>query len=332
MKNSAFSPTYHAAPPPTRVATSFGPVACRVYRNRMTPRALLCVHGFDRTSRDFIPMARAMRAHCNVICLDLPGRGHSAWLADKALYRPETYADVAAQAIVSLGFARVDVFGSSLGGHVGMLLAANTALVDRLVVNDIAPFLHRAMLKGLARLTRWRRAFDSLEEAEAFLRVAHTGAGPMSDAEWASYAANCTRTTASAGVEFDYDPDICVPLEDETAGDRDLWDVWRSIACPALVVRGRESRVLTAGVAQLMAAEKQGTQLIEFADAGHPPLIHSPQRIAAIAGWLFAPPTAPSADHGADTAHAAAERRPGMPGIPTMCAAGGRPADELCQR
>lgn len=287
MKNSASSALVRGATRPTVIATSFGEVCCRVYGNEETSRALLCLHAFNRTARDFTIIGENLRHRCTVIALDLPGRGDSAWLADKHLYRPETYAEVAVQVVAAIGFGRVDVLGSSLGGHVGMLLAARTGLVERLVVNDIGPRLDQQMLSTLARLTRWRRAFDNFDEAVAFLRVAQSGAGPMTDAEWAIYAENCTRRTGSGGIEFDHDPDICVPLEDAGAAGRDLWDVWRSIRCPVLIIRGVQSNVLTPEIAQEMIAAKPGTPVVQFA-GGHPPHFLSSQRIKAVADWLFA--------------------------------------------
>jgi len=286
MKTSVCNRSDQRAARAVRIETAFGAIACRVYPNDATQRALLCVHGFNRTGRDFAPLAESLRAHCTVVTLDLPGRGDSPWLADKNLYRPETYVEVAAQVITALGLARVDFLGSSLGGHVGMLLAARTGLVERLIVNDMAPRLDKATFAALARLTRWRHSFESRDEAEGFLRITQRGAGPMTDAEWASYTASCTRPVASGEVEFDYDPDICVPLEDEAIGDRDLWPAWRSIRCPTLIIRGAESDILTAEVAGQMVAAKPGAALIEV-EGGHPPHLLSPARIGTVAQWLF---------------------------------------------
>jgi pimeloyl-ACP methyl ester carboxylesterase len=48
----------------------------------------------------------------------------------------------------------------------------------------------------------------------------------------------------------------------------DLWDVLRAIRCPALVVRGTRSNVLSADVAQRMIESLADARLVEL-DAGH---------------------------------------------------------------
>ena len=63
------------------------------YVERGDPRApaVLCVHGLTRQGRDFDRLAEALATRFRVICPDLPGRGHSDWLSDPALYQPQTY-------------------------------------------------------------------------------------------------------------------------------------------------------------------------------------------------------------------------------------------------
>jgi len=123
-------------------------------------QAVVCVHGLSRNSRDFDFLARGLARDCRVICPDVVGRGDSEWLADKSDYSFSTYLTDAAALIaritapappVSFGTfrglrkaaaspAQIDWVGTSMGGLIGMLLAAKPGSpIRRLVLNDVGP-------------------------------------------------------------------------------------------------------------------------------------------------------------------------------------------------
>src|SRR5688572_15833515 len=87
-------------------------------------RVLVCVHGLTRSGRDFDFLARAMSDRYRVVCPDLPGRGESDWLANPAEYAGPTYISDIMTLIARLDVESVDWVGTSLGGMIGMALAA----------------------------------------------------------------------------------------------------------------------------------------------------------------------------------------------------------------
>lgn len=87
-------------------------------------RVLVCVHGLTRRGRDFDALATALEDHYRVICVDLPGRGQSDWLAVGADYQPLTYVQGMTALLARLDVEQVDWLGVSLGGLLGMMLAA----------------------------------------------------------------------------------------------------------------------------------------------------------------------------------------------------------------
>src|SRR5471032_385466 len=131
--------------------------------NPASDHVVVCVHGLARNSRDFDYLARDLASRCRVICVDVVGRGDSEWLADKGDYSFSTYlADAAAliahvsapaATVSSYGTLRsrrgaapipkyIDWIGTSMGGLIGMLLAAKRGSpIRRLVLNDIGPFI-----------------------------------------------------------------------------------------------------------------------------------------------------------------------------------------------
>jgi len=128
-------------------------------------RTLVCVHGLTRNAKDFDAIAEALAAHYRVICPDMPGRGRSDNLAASAEYSYPLYVADAAALLARLDVENVDWLGTSMGGLIGMMLAAQAGNpIRKLVLNDIGPYVSKVGLErlrgyvGLDRpFRRWRR-------------------------------------------------------------------------------------------------------------------------------------------------------------------------------
>ena len=113
---------------------------------------IVCVHGLVRNGRDFDYLARTLADEGRqVFCPDIVGRGKSDWLANPAGYNYAQYLTDMAALIARTGADSVDWVGTSMGGLIGMLLAAeaNTP-IRRLVL----------MMSG--RSYRWQHSSASL--------------------------------------------------------------------------------------------------------------------------------------------------------------------------
>jgi pimeloyl-ACP methyl ester carboxylesterase len=74
---------------------------------------------------------------------------------------------------------------------------------------------------------------------------------------------------------------------DALAGRTDLWSRMREVACPALLLWGREDRFATAAEGLRMAALIPSGRYVEIPECGHFPTIEAPvESAAAIAHWL----------------------------------------------
>jgi len=112
----------------------------RDYPGREDRPPLLCIPGLTRNARDFEPVAEVFAGEWRVLAVDLRGRGDSDDAKDSATYQaPQYVADIDAL----LEQAQIDRFvavGTSLGGIITMLLAAqNAARIAGAVINDIGP-------------------------------------------------------------------------------------------------------------------------------------------------------------------------------------------------
>jgi len=252
---------------------------------------LVAVHGLTRNGRDFDTIARALTDRFRVVCPDVVGRGKSDRLPDGALYSyPQYLADAAALiARVATGpvaQAPIDWLGTSMGGLVGMMLAAQPLTpIRRLIVNDVGPFVPRESLERIGTYAGADPRFPDLAGLEAYLRRVYADFGNLSDADWAHMARHSACPLPDGGFGLAYDPAIAGAFKAGPIADVDLWPIWDRIQCPVLVLRGARSDLLLPGTAARMAS-KANVTLVEFPDCGHAPALMDAAQIGAVRDWL----------------------------------------------
>jgi pimeloyl-ACP methyl ester carboxylesterase len=254
-------------------------------------RVVFCVHGLTRNGRDFDSLAAGLTTSLpvRVICPDIAGRGRSQWLKDPLHYGyPQYMADMTAL-LAQLGLARVDWIGTSMGGLIGMFLAASpTAPIRRLVMNDVGPVLSRAALERIADYVGTDMRFANLTELETHLRRIHAPFGPLTDSQWRHLALHGHRYLADGSYGLAYDPGIAANVK-LGVQDWDFWSVWDAIACPALVLRGAQSDILSVETAETMTRRGPKAELASFAGIGHAPALMSRDQIETVRQWLARP-------------------------------------------
>jgi len=256
-------------------------------------RTVVCVHGLTRNARDFDVLAQALAAEgMRVVAADMPGRGRSAWLAHAGDYGYPVYLGAVAALIARLDVAEVDWIGTSMGGLIGMMLAAQPgAPVARLVMNDIGPFLPKAALGRIGTYVGADPAFADEAALEAYLRRVHAPFGPLTDAEWRHLARHSSRGAADGTVRLHYDPRIAEAFVATEPADIALWPVWEAVACPTLVLRGAASDLLLEETAVEMTTRGRAaarTTVRTIADCGHAPALMAADQVALIRDWLAA--------------------------------------------
>ena len=114
----------------------FHRVAYYEWGDPANPRVVVCVHGVGRNGRDFDVLGEALAPTHRVLAIDMPGRGESEWLANPADYVFTTYLTTLVALIARSGAEAVDWVGTSMGGLLGIVAAAQPkSPVARLVVN-----------------------------------------------------------------------------------------------------------------------------------------------------------------------------------------------------
>lgn len=250
---------------------------------------VVCVHGLTGNGRDFDTLAEALADRFRVVCPDLPGRGASDWLDDGADYSFPFYLAVTAALFARLDVASVDWVGTSMGGLIGMLFAGlQGAPARRLILNDIGPLLPKEGLERIGRMVGRDPAFSNRDELERYVRQAHAGFGPLSDAQWRHIAAHSGRTRSDGRLGLAYDPKIGEPFRGGGLQDIDFWPFYDALRCPTLVLRGANSDLLRREDAAAMAQRGPSARVVEFAGIGHAPALMAPDQIAAVRDFLLA--------------------------------------------
>lgn len=245
---------------------------------------VICVHGLTRNGRDFDRLAWALAAGRSVICPDVVGRGRSGWLKDASNYALPQYCNDMTALIAHLGADQVDWVGTSMGGLIGMTLAAQADTpIRRLVLNDIGPFIPSQALQRLAGYVGKDPVFRDLGGAETYLRETFAGFGTLDDAAWQQMALHGVRRRADGQYGLAYDPAIGRNFNASLSEDVDLSRVWGAVRCPVLVLRGANSDLLLPETARAMSAK---AEVIEIPGVGHAPSLMVAAQIEAVRAWL----------------------------------------------
>ncbi len=248
----------------------------------------VCVHGLTRNGRDFDWLAQALSDRYRVVCPDVLGRGQSEWLDDPMGYTYAHYLADMATLIARTGAEQVDWIGTSMGGLIGMMLAASDdSPIRRLVLNDIGAFIPEAALERLKEYVGKDPTFPNQDEAEKYLRTVHAPFGPLTDEQWRHLTRNGMRLREDGQLSPAYDPAIAEPLKAQPPQDVVLWPVWDAVTCPVLVLRGAESDLLLPETVGEMRKRGPGCEVEEFEGVGHAPALMDADQIYTVDTWLL---------------------------------------------
>jgi pimeloyl-ACP methyl ester carboxylesterase len=256
-------------------------------------QTIVCVHGVSRNGRDFDTLAADLAERgARVVCPDLPGRGRSDWLSP-TYYTDRAYTRAMATLIARLDVEQIDWVGTSLGGHIGMMVAAQPGTpIRRLVLNDFGARVAAPALRRIGMYLRnyWR--FGSIDDAQGHLREIHAPFGTLSDAQWRHLAEHSTTDDGAGQLRFRHDPAIAMRFAVPIMLDVVLWPVWEAIANEVLILRGESSDLLSPATVEEMkrrgAAGRAGrVRSVEVPGCGHAPALMDDMQVALVRDFLL---------------------------------------------
>ena len=285
------------------------------------PKVLLCVHGLLRTGRDFDVLAQALSQHYRVVCPDIVGRGRSDWLTDHNYYVIPQYVGDVMQLIHHLQPHQLDWVGTSMGGLIGLSLAA--ALVytpepssssigaawgvppaislGKMVLNDVGPTLNKS---GLDRIAQYMQAqlqqrFASFEEAVSYSQQQWRGFGPHSLDQWQHLTRYVLKNEQGQWF-YNYDPGIAQAFFDQVhavdptqlaqaqqIAEQLLWQGFESLSAPCLIVHGADSDLLSTATVQQMMQRQPLAQVYTVQGVAHAPTLMQADQVQAVVDFLL---------------------------------------------
>jgi pimeloyl-ACP methyl ester carboxylesterase len=261
--------------------------------NSAVQNTAICVHGLTRNGRDFDFLAQGLLPdYQQILCPDIIGRGASDRLTNTQSYHYETYITDLLMLLGSQGIASIDWIGTSLGGIVGMLVAAHyPQVIRKLVLNDIGAVIP---LAGLQRINQYVGTGMTLADraaAEAIIRSLYTPFGIEEEHHWQHFITHSFTQQADGSHHFAYDAGILDAFRapDKTllaTEDTLLWSVWDAIQCPVLILRGETSDILTAETMAEMLTRNPHATAVTIANTGHAPALMDGKQIQMIKEWL----------------------------------------------
>jgi esterase len=248
---------------------------------------VVCVHGYTGSAQAFNALARHFEDRDHIIAPDVRGHGESAWSPEGAYQYSDQAADLAAL-VDRLGLDRFVLIGTSMGGIIAMAYAAqHPERLRGLVINDIGPDPEAGSqrITGLvgSRPTDFAGLDDALEYRRQISPI--TAGRPQGDQR--ELALGVLRQLPDGRWGWKLDPAYIEQRVRHGAPTRPaLWPTLGALPCPAVVVWGAESDVLSETQARRMVETLPRGELVAVPGVGHAPTLVEPQALAALDRFL----------------------------------------------
>lgn len=252
---------------------------------------LLCLCGLTRNVRDFEPLAQWLGGTRRLITMDYRGRGRSAYAPDPSTYRPDVELGDALRLLDALAIERVNVIGTSRGGIIAMIMAAQfPQRLKGILLNDVGPVIEKASLLRIRSYLGKSVSFATWDEAAAALKQNHPGFEGLNAQEWLSYAKRVFIEKAGR-ITSDYDLRLAEAFpsdeEIEEVESPDLWYLFDALLpFPVAVLRAEHSDLLSEETVAEMKRRHPRLAAHTIKDRGHVPFLDEPDARSAIKAWL----------------------------------------------
>ncbi len=228
------------------------------------PPELVFFHGGAQNAHTWDTVALALGRP--IVCIDLPGHGHSGPPADATTDTNRNAEDLA-HAVRTLAPDAAAVIGMSLGGLTGLALADHAPdLVRKLVLVDVTPGVDAKKTEQITAFVNGPESFPSFEEllkrtiefnptrtVESLRRGILHNAEQRPDGGWVWRYARFRGTEANGFPQFSR-----------------LWDIISELTAPLMLVRGlREQSVVDDADEAELLKRNPSARVEHVAEAGH---------------------------------------------------------------
>ena len=251
---------------------------------------VFCLHGLTRNARDFESLAAHLSEKRRVIVPDMRGRGKSDYAPSSDTYKPKQYVEDVEILLAELGISRFISVGTSMGGIMTMLLAANDPeRIAGVVLNDIGPEIEAAGVERIGGYVGQGRSYPTWVHAARSLCEVHGDAFPDYELDqWLELAKRFMVVSQNGRISYDYDMAIAEPFSEAgNAAPPNLWLAFEALNdVPMLLVRGELSDLISDATVAQMKARNPNMTTLNVPRVGHAPTLDEPQVRAAIDALL----------------------------------------------
>jgi pimeloyl-ACP methyl ester carboxylesterase len=255
-------------------------------------KTLLCLHGLNRNGRDWDYVAQHFaQLGYYVIAPDIVGRGNSDYLINPTGYEIPYYVNDIITLIRTLALTSIDIIGTSMGGIIGMALAASpitAGLIKALVLNDIGASMELDGISRISKSSAIQPQFITFAEIKESIMNISQGFGNLPNAIWDHMITNSVQKNSKGIYELKRDANINKGLDLTTLPQINiaLWQFWQSIHTPTLVIRGESSDVLSMDTVHKMQTFKPQMQFVEIKNAGHAPYLYNTEHFTILENFI----------------------------------------------
>ncbi len=255
---------------------------------------LILLHGLGSQAHTWDDFGTAISSSFRVVAPDLRGHGESGHSEEG--YAPVQFiGDVKALAR-AINLPSFDLVGHSLGALIAIEFAAeHPDLVNRLVLEDGGPGMDTDAARGgsIGNFTR-PLAFDTADSATSWLQAQNPRLSTRSDEEMEQMVKHRMKENWAGRWVFRHDSELYWIVDDAPGWSKEdskqVWEQLASISCPTLVLRGKESDLLSHEAAGQIADAIPNATLAEVPGAGHSIHSEAPDLFReAVVGFLEEP-------------------------------------------
>ena len=217
---------------------------------------IIALHAHWMEARTFMALADLLKPEWRVIALDQRGHGYS----DHAhSYTRDDYLRDLAALYDHLGIRKAILLGNSLGGvNAYQFAARHPDRVRALIIEDIGVVVK----DDISFVLNWAGSFETRQQLEEVVGT-----------RFVPYLQDSVRHSAK-GWRLAFNPKEM--LESQRCLLGDYWSDWLATTCPALLIRGDQSRVTSRAHLEEMAVRRPNT-IFRQLPGGHVVHFESPE-------------------------------------------------------